>query len=63
MPAIDVTGLPEPVVNALQQMVESMKEQFNKKNGVETQERRPLKSVPGTVIGPITRESLYDEER
>ena len=65
MPAIDVTGLPEPVVQALQGMVDSLKEQFSGKNGESAKpyEYRPLKSRPGAVIGPITRESLYGDDR
>jgi hypothetical protein len=58
MEHINVEGLPEPVARAVQAMVQALREQLAK-----DQKKEPGKVPvwPGTVIGSLTREEIYDD--
>ena len=59
MTSINVEGLPEPVIEALAQLVEALREQFQA-----AKEIRPhvdLLVFPGKVIGKLTREEIYED--
>jgi 4'-phosphopantetheinyl transferase EntD len=58
MESINVEGLPEPVARAVQAMVQALREQL-----AHDQQKAPreLPVWPGTVIGSLTREEIYDD--
>lgn len=59
MQTINVEDLPEPVARALAAVVQTMREQLRT-----TAEQRPrvkLPARPGKVIGPLTREKIYED--
>jgi hypothetical protein len=58
METINVEGLPEPVARALAAMVQALREQLAKDQKTEPRE---LPVWPGTVIGSLTREEIYDD--
>ena len=58
MENINVEGLPEPVARAVQAMVQALREQLAKEQKKEPGE---LPFWPGTVIGSLTREEIYDD--
>jgi hypothetical protein len=58
MEHINVEGLPEPVARALEAMVQALREQLAKDQKKEPGE---LPVWPGTVIGSLTREEIYDD--
>lgn len=62
METIDVTGLPEPVVKAIEAMVESLRRQDSDRKDP-TMRPRELPIKPGAVIEPLTRETIYDDGR
>jgi len=57
MKTVDLEGLPEPVADAVVQMVERLREQFRPRPAV----RRPVKlhTRPGDVIGSLSRAEIY----
>ena len=61
MKTISVEGLPEPVVRAMEIVVETMREQLHAsekpRNHVE------LPNWPGDVIGSLTRTEIYEHVR
>lgn len=59
MKVIDVEGLPEPVAQALETVVQTLRRELH-----EQVERRPqieLPVWPGTVHGRLTREEIYED--
>jgi hypothetical protein len=58
MESINVEGLPEPVARAIQTMVQALREQLAQEQRKEPAE---LSVWPGTVIGALTREEIYDD--
>ncbi len=58
MEHINVEGLPEPVARAAQAVVQALREQLAKEQKKEPAE---LPVWPGTVIGSLTREEIYDD--
>jgi len=61
MQSINVEGLPEPIVRAVEVMVQALREQLTKEQKEETKEPPELPVWPGTVIGFLTREEIYDD--
>ena len=63
MEHIDVRGVPESIAKALQSMVDALRRQMLSKTAVNgaTATKLPLEHGPGKVIGPLTREELYDD--
>jgi hypothetical protein len=60
METISVKGLPEPIVRAVEAMVQALREQLTNTKG---QRKEPVE-LPlwrGTVIGSLTREDIYDD--
>jgi hypothetical protein len=55
---INVEGLPEPVARAIQAMVQGLREQLAKDDIKKPTE---LPVWPGMVIGPLTRDEIYDD--
>lgn len=64
METINVRGLPEPVVRALESMVETLRRQMTTdpagKPGVKKTNGQ-IPRWPGKVIGALTREEIYDD--
>jgi hypothetical protein len=58
MDTINVDGLPEPVVRAVEAMVQTLREQLAKG---EKKEPVELPLWRGTVIGSLTRDEIYDD--
>lgn len=58
MENINVEGLPEPLAIAVAAMVQALREQLAKHQKKEPAE---LPVWPGTVIGSLTREEIYDD--
>jgi hypothetical protein len=56
---LDVEGVPEPLVQAVKKMVETLREQFRGNEG----ERPPVELPvwPGKVIGSLTRDEIYED--
>jgi hypothetical protein len=61
MKHIDVTDLPDDIAAAIQKMVDSLRARFCADRLKKETLEKPLTTTPGNIIGPITRESLYDE--
>lgn len=69
MDKINVTGLPEAVVRALEGMVETLRRQMTsstepagpKDRGPASNGMLRLDKRPGKVIGHLTREEIYDD--
>jgi hypothetical protein len=63
MEHIDVRGLPESIAQALKSMVDALRRQMGPKpqTGGAAAAKLPLEHRPGKVIGPLTREELYDD--
>jgi len=64
MEHINVRGLPEPVVRALENMVEALRKQWMSappKAGPSNNGALRLEHRPGKVIGRLSREELYDD--
>lgn len=59
METIDVRGLPEPIAKMILAMVESLRQQNN--GHKPTTPPPPLPIKRGTVIGPLTREQIYND--
>ncbi len=63
MKTLNVEGLPEPVVRALQTVVETLRGEHH----VEPEDhhakptRRELPVLPGTVIGSLSRKEIYKD--
>lgn len=58
MESIDVQGLPEPIARAIEGMVDALRRQLNGRKPKTPPPPLPLKR--GTVIGPLSREQVYD---
>lgn len=59
MKQINVEGLPEAVVEAIEALVEALRAEFGSS---ETRGRRvELPKWPGKVIGTLTREEIYED--
>ena len=60
MKVLNIEGLPEHVVRALQNMVNALRQEFGTPKTAET---RPtlLPTRPGGVIGNLSREEIYDD--
>ena len=64
MQVIDVRDLPEPVAQAIQSMVQTLRQQMDRgKIGRQEQGTVQLPRWPGTVIGTVRRAEIYDDER
>jgi len=65
MENINVGGLPEPVVRALESMVETLRRQMTGQpvtTGPTTRNGQVvLPRWPGKIIGKLTREEIYDD--
>jgi hypothetical protein len=63
MDQIDVRGLPEPVAQALQTMVQRLREQLPQNGEQAATERRKvcLPLWPGKVTGDLSREAIYGD--
>jgi hypothetical protein len=59
METVDVHDLPEPVVRAIRDMVETLRRQFHQPP--EPAGARELPRWEGTVIGRLTRDEIYDD--
>jgi hypothetical protein len=57
MRIINLDGLPEPVADAIEHLVEVLRKQF--RLGREASGRGKLHTHKGTVIGELTREEIY----
>jgi hypothetical protein len=62
MDTIDVRGLPEPAIDALNTMVDCLRQKTSEP-APERRAERPIKIAtwPGQVLGPLTREEIYGE--
>jgi len=56
---VDVRGLPDQVVSALQVMVDSLRQQFVQAEAPKQPVQLPL--WDGTVTGRLTRDEIYDD--
>ena len=65
MENINVRGLPEPVVRALESMVETLRRQMTsqpqKQGQAAVNGQLALPRWPGKVIGTLSREEIYDD--
>jgi hypothetical protein len=62
MKVIDVEGLPDEIVQALEQIVQALRERVGL--GQEAPRRQvDLPVWPGTVLGRLTREEIYEDQR
>lgn len=63
MRTIDVNGLPESMVQALERVVEAYRDESGEQNGkAETPRRVTLRSRPGKVIGGLSRAEIYEDD-
>lgn len=62
MKTIDVDGLPEPVAQALHEIVRAIRQQMRGPQEARKPDGRrvQLRTWPGKVIGPLTRQEMYD---
>ena len=58
METIDVSGLPEPVVRAIEAVVQALRQQ--QPQLPKKKEPRDLPRWDGQVLGKLTREEIYD---
>ncbi len=59
METIDVKDLPEPIARAIEEMINTLRQQFQPKK----QQKQPAK-LPvweGKPLGKLTREEIYDD--
>ena len=62
MKTIDVEGLPERVAQALQAIVQTLREELRaEQTRADGRPKVRLRTWPGTVRGPLTREEIYDD--
>ena len=64
MKTLNIEDLPEHVARALENMVRALCDQFGKnqeKDKDKKKEKRELPVWPGTVIGRLSREEIYDD--
>jgi hypothetical protein len=61
MKAINVEGLPEPIVRGLEIAVEMARKLAKERSSALTRERVKLGRRKGTVYGTLTREEIYDD--
>lgn len=61
MKTIDVDNLPEPVVKAMEVVVQTLREQFHPAE--KPRVRVELPTWPGNVLGNLSRTELYDDVR
>ncbi len=62
MQAIDVDGLPEPVAEALQLVVRTLRQQYGVSRPQRTERRRiELPRWPLKPIGRLSREEIYED--
>jgi len=58
MKSLDVEGIPEPIAQALAQLIQAIREQL------QAQQRcRPCVTLPvhkGTILRPVTRDEIYE---
>ena len=59
MKSIDAEGIPESVAQAVAQLVEAIRAELQA--GGQSASRVDLPTRPGSVIGGITREEIYEE--
>jgi hypothetical protein len=59
MKAIDVEDLPEPVAQALQVVVRTLRAQF--RAAEKPRERVELRTWPGRPIGTMSREEIHED--
>ena len=65
MDAIDVRDFAEPVARAIESMVSTLREQYKvaPKREAGKKRHRELPVWPGTVIGCLTRDEIYEDVR
>ena len=61
MKTISVEGLPEPVVRAMEIVVETVREQLHASE--QPRHRVELPNWPGKIIGALTRTEIYEDAR
>lgn len=64
MDTIDVSGLPEPLADALRKMVQTLRARLpgnGQQMGIEPKHEVCLPVWPGKVIGSLKREDLYGD--
>ena len=59
MDTIDVSGLPEPIAQQLQAMVQALREQLSKENTGNQRVKLPV--WQGSVKSALRREQIYDD--
>ena len=59
MDTIDVSGLPEPIVQQLQALVQAIREQLSEENVGKRRAKLPV--WQGSVKGALRREQIYDK--
>jgi hypothetical protein len=60
MDTVDLRGLPEPIARAVEAMVETIRQQLAKGTPAKPPARE-FPRWPGTVLGTLSREEIYDE--
>jgi hypothetical protein len=61
MKTINVEGLPEPLANALEAVVQAIREQVRPQGRAEPRPKVKLLTKPGKVIGSLTRREIYED--
>ncbi len=61
MRTINVEGLPEPVVRAMEIVVETVRQQLNVDDRPRSRLQLPV--WPGKIIGPMSRTEIYEDAR
>ena len=59
MDTIDVSGLPEPIAQQLQAMVQALREQLSEEKPGKQRAKLPV--WQGSVKGALRREQIYDD--
>jgi hypothetical protein len=60
MENVDLRGLPGPIARAVAAMVEAIRQQLAKRSPVKPPVRE-FPRWPGTVLGTLSREEIYDD--
>jgi len=61
MKTIDVEGLPEPIVRAMETVVHTLREQLHGQDKPRVRVELPV--WPGEVVGHLTRAEIYEDAR
>ncbi len=65
MKQINIEGLPEHVVRSIEEMVDNLRKDYDKREEHSYEQTRveELPRVSGTVIGSLSRRDIYDDAR